>query len=107
MRLPALVVIATVGLTAAQVPAIQTQPVTQPQQPPRDVARRAEPTGTARIKGRIVTADRGQAVRRATVSLSAVPSCTRQYRRKFRLGVGRRARSCKRGRIYSAATCDD
>src|SRR6476659_9508148 len=70
MRLPALVVIATVGLGAGQVPVIQTQPANQP---PRDAVRRAEPTGTARIKGRIVTADRGQAVRRATVSLSAVP----------------------------------
>ncbi len=33
MRLPALVVIATVGITAGQVPVIQTQPATQP---PRD-----------------------------------------------------------------------
>ena len=71
MRLPALVVIATVGLGAGQVPVIQTQPANQP---PRDAVRRAEPTGTSRIKGRIVTADRGQAVRRATVSLSAVPA---------------------------------
>jgi Carboxypeptidase regulatory-like domain len=72
MRLPALVVIATVGLTAAQVPTIQTQPVTQPQQPPRDAVKRAEPTGTARIKGRVVSADRGAPIRRATVFLSMV-----------------------------------
>jgi protocatechuate 3,4-dioxygenase beta subunit len=71
MRLPALVVIATVGIGAGQVPVIQTQPANQP---PRDAVRRAEPTGTARIRGRVVTADRGQAVRRATVSLSAMPT---------------------------------
>ena len=34
MRLPALVVIATVGLGAGQVPVIQTRPANQP---PRDV----------------------------------------------------------------------
>jgi hypothetical protein len=45
MRLPAFVVIATVGVTAGQVPVIQTQPVIPSQQPPRDVVRRAEPTG--------------------------------------------------------------
>jgi len=65
MRLPALVVIATVGIGAGQAPVIQTQSANQP---PRDAVKRAEPTGTARIKGRIVTADRGQAVRRAILS---------------------------------------
>jgi len=73
MRLPALVVIATVGIGAGQAPVIQTQSANQP---PRDAVKRAEPTGTARIKGRIVTADRGQAVRRATVFLSAMPPTT-------------------------------
>ena len=66
MRLPALVVIATVGVSAGQVSVIQTQP----QQPPRDAVRRAEPTGTAHIKGRVVSADRGTPIRRATVFLA-------------------------------------
>ena len=73
MRLPALVIIATVGIGAGQAPIIQTQPANQP---PRDVVKRAEPTGTARIKGRVVTADRGTPIRRATVSLSAMPPTT-------------------------------
>ena len=64
MRLPALVVIATVGVTAGQVPVTQ--------QPPRDVVRRADPTGTARIRGRVVSADRGAPMRRASVTLSVV-----------------------------------
>ncbi len=76
MRLPALVVIAIVGIGAGQVSVIQTQPANQP---PRDVVKRAEPTGTARIKGRVVAADRGTPMRRATVSLSMVmpPPATR------------------------------
>jgi hypothetical protein len=76
MRLPALVVIATVGVSAGQAPIIQTQPANQP---PRDVVKPAEPTGTARIKGRVVAADRGTPIRRATVSLIvfAPPTATR------------------------------
>lgn len=65
MRLSALVVIATLGATAGQVPIGQTQP-------PRDVVKRAEPTGTARIRGRVVAADRGTPMRGATVTLSFV-----------------------------------
>ena len=41
-------------------------------QPPRDVVPRPEPTGTGVIRGRVVTADTGSAVRRANVSLAAV-----------------------------------
>src|SRR4029453_17094218 len=68
MRLLALVVIATVGIGAGQIPVSQTQP-------PRDIVKRAEPTGTARIRGRVVSADRGTPVRRANVSLmSAGPT---------------------------------
>ena len=64
MRFPALVVMAIFGVTAAdQIPVSQTQP-------PRDTVKRAEPTGTARIRGRVVAADRGTPVRRATVFLS-------------------------------------
>src|SRR5262245_12214620 len=72
MRLPALVVIATVSVGVSQVPVSQTQP-------PRDVVTRAEPTGTARIKGRVVSADRGAPMRRASVSLGVVipPGATR------------------------------
>jgi protocatechuate 3,4-dioxygenase beta subunit len=69
MRLPALVIIATVGIGAGHAPIIQTQPANQP---PRDAVKRAEPTGTARIKGRVVTADRGTPIRRASVSLIVV-----------------------------------
>ena len=69
MRFPALVVIAIAGIGAGQATIIQTQ---TPNQPPRDVVKRAEPTGTARIRGRVVAADRGTPMRRATVSLSAV-----------------------------------
>src|SRR4029453_7613086 len=65
MRLLALVVIATVGIGAGQIPVSQTQP-------PRDIVKRAEPTGTARIRGRVVSADRGTPIRRANVNLSVV-----------------------------------
>jgi protocatechuate 3,4-dioxygenase beta subunit len=41
-----------------------------PGQPARDVVRRAEPTGTGIIRGRVVTADTGMPVRRAMVNLS-------------------------------------
>src|SRR6185295_2453976 len=72
MRLSGLVISATVALIAARVPIVETRPTIQIQQPTRDVVRRAEPTGTARIKGRVVSADRGTPVRRAMVSLTTV-----------------------------------
>ena len=49
----------------------QVYPV--PPQPPRDTVRRAEASGTASIRGRVVTADTGQPVRRASVTLSYSP----------------------------------
>lgn len=78
MRLSVLVVTIAVAVFAAKVPVVETRQAiqTQPIQPPRDSVRRAEPTGTARIRGRVVSADRGQAVRRAMVSLSAAPPTT-------------------------------
>ena len=72
MRLSGLVFTATVALIAAQVPIVESRQGIQIQQPPRDVVKRAEPTGTARIKGRVVSADRGTPVRRASVSLMTV-----------------------------------
>lgn len=88
MRLPALVVIASVGIGAGQAPIIQTQPANQP---PRDVVKRAEPTGTARIRGRVVAADRGTPMRRATVSLNAVmpPPASRGQSVDVPIGAGR------------------
>ena len=79
MRLPALVVIATVSIAAGQIPVRPAQPAVPLQQPARDAVKRAEPTGTARIKGRVVAADRGTPMRRATVTLSVVmpPPATR------------------------------
>jgi protocatechuate 3,4-dioxygenase beta subunit len=88
MRFPAFVVIATVGIGAGQAPVIQTQPANQP---PRDVVKRVEPTGTARIRGRVVAADRGTPMRRATVSLTAVmlPSATRGQSVDVPIAAGR------------------
>jgi protocatechuate 3,4-dioxygenase beta subunit len=49
-------------------------------QQPRDVANRPEPTGTAAIRGRVVTGDSGSPVRRAQVTLTSfqdLPPLTR------------------------------
>ena len=72
MRLSGLVISATVALISAQVPIVQSRQTIQSPVPPRDVVKRAEPTGTARIKGRVVSADRGMPVRRASVNLTTV-----------------------------------
>ena len=45
-------------------------------QPPRDVVRRPEPTGTGVIRGRVVAADTGSPIRRAAVNLSPAPPIT-------------------------------
>jgi len=74
MRLSGLVISVTVALVASQVPIVQSRQAFQIQPPPRDVVKRAEPTGTARIKGRVVSADRGMPVRRANVNLTTVMS---------------------------------
>ena len=71
MRLSGLVVVAAVAAVAAKVPVVETRE--RPQiQPPRDAVKRAEPTGTASIKGRVVLADRGTPIRRANVTLLVV-----------------------------------
>src|SRR5574339_748789 len=72
MRLSGLVICATGALIAASAPLVETRQTVPIQQPTRDVVKRAEPTGTARIKGRVVSADRGTPVRRAMVMLSVV-----------------------------------
>ena len=53
---------------AAQTPSPPAQPPVQAGQP-RDTVRRPEPTGTGVIRGRVVAADTGSAIRRASVSL--------------------------------------
>jgi len=75
LRLSGLAISVTVALVASQVPIVESRQAIQIQPPPRDVVKRAEPTGTARIRGRVVSADRGTPVRRANVSLmSAGPT---------------------------------
>jgi protocatechuate 3,4-dioxygenase beta subunit len=55
---------------AAQLAPLPPQPPPNPQGlPPRDVVPRAEPTGTAAIRGRVVAADTGSPIRRASVTL--------------------------------------
>jgi len=71
MRLSGFAVIATVVVTATRVPIVETRTIQSPQ-PPRDAVNRVEPTGTARIRGRIVSADRGTPIRRASVTLITV-----------------------------------
>src|SRR3954468_20986266 len=71
MRLSGFAVIATVVVTATRVPIVETRTIQSPQ-PPRDAVKRVEPTGTARIRGRVVSADRGTPIRRASVSLITV-----------------------------------
>ena len=75
MRLPAAVLLSSccafVSVAGQQAPTTAS-PVLQP---PRDVVPRAErpaPTGTGIIKGRVVAADTGNPIRRATVNLSPI-----------------------------------
>ena len=82
MNVPAAVVLAFLGVAAQATP----PPVPRaPQQPPRDAVGRAEPAGpagTGVIKGRVVTADTGNPIRRANVSLCLVPTTARPRRRR-------------------------
>lgn len=55
---------------AVQLPPASPAP---PGAPQRDVVSRREPVGTGVIRGRVVAADSGNPIRRATVSLSAAP----------------------------------
>src|SRR5262249_10191095 len=48
----------------------------QPPTQPRDVVRRAEPTGTGVIRGRVIAADTGNPVKRANVNLSPIAPLT-------------------------------
>ena len=48
----------------------QVQILPAPQQPPRDVRPRSEPTGTSVIRGKVVAADTGMPIRRAALNLS-------------------------------------
>ena len=61
--------------TEPQVPPPPPQPRADTVQPPRDPGRRPppEPLGTAVVRGRVVAADTGNPVRRATVNLSMMP----------------------------------
>ena len=62
------------SLAAAQAPPPPPPPVRPAagQAPARDVVRRPEPTGTGTIRGRVVAADTGSPVRRASVNLQPV-----------------------------------
>ena len=71
MRLAAAVLFALTAVVA------QGQPPVPPPRPvppgmPRDTVQRPEPTGTGVIRGRVVTADSGNPVRRANVNLTGV-----------------------------------
>lgn len=57
------------GVSGQPSPPPPPRPATQGQ-PPRDVGRRPEPTGTGVIRGRVVAADTGNPIRRAMVNLS-------------------------------------
>jgi protocatechuate 3,4-dioxygenase beta subunit len=72
--------VSTVVMLALSMMAVQAPPpppptpraVVAPGQPPRDVVRRPDPTGTGVIRGRVVAGDTGNPVRRASVNLQAV-----------------------------------
>jgi carboxypeptidase family protein len=68
VRIPAAIILSVFTVVAQQ--ALPLPP--PPPQLPRDVVRRPEPTGTAVIRGRVVAADSGNPIRRATVNLSAM-----------------------------------
>jgi len=73
VSVPAALILAILGVGAQQAPPPAPR---APAQPPRDVVRRAEPTGpagTGVIRGRVVSADTGSPIRRAAVTLSQVP----------------------------------
>ncbi|MEO8075639.1 MAG: carboxypeptidase regulatory-like domain-containing protein [Acidobacteriota bacterium] len=65
MRFAAVIVV--VAAAAAQLAPPSPRPTAGP--PPRDPIQRAEPAGTAAIRGRVVAADTGNAIRRANVNL--------------------------------------
>lgn len=73
MRFPATVFLTFFGALST-IAAQQAPPPISPsdRQPSRDAVRRAEPSGTGVIRGRVVAADTGNPVRRATVSLSPI-----------------------------------
>jgi hypothetical protein len=79
VRLPAAVLLSSycafISVPGQQAPT----PASPVLQPPRDVVPRAErpaPTGTGIIKGRVVAADTGNPIRRATVNLSPIAPAT-------------------------------
>ena len=88
MRLSGLVISVTVALVSSQVPIVESRQTIQVQQPPRDVVKRAEPTGTARIRGRVVSADRGMPVRRASINLMTVSPSPSMRSAPAELGPG-------------------
>jgi len=73
VRVLTALVLATTTLLA-QLPTPPPPPPASPQGlPPRDVVQRPEPVGTGAIRGRVVAADSGAPIRRATVNLSPAP----------------------------------
>jgi Carboxypeptidase regulatory-like domain len=63
------------AVTEPQVSSLPPPPRADMAQPPRDPGRRQppEPAGTAVVRGRVVAADTGNPIRRATVNLSMMP----------------------------------
>ena len=67
---------AFLAATALQVQGLPMPPPPPPMpqgMPPRDTVRRPEPVGTGAIRGRVIAADTGNPIRRATVNLSVAP----------------------------------
>src|SRR3954470_12345350 len=96
MRLSGFAVIATVVVTATRVPIVETRTIQSPQ-PPRDAVKRVEPTGTARIRGRVVSADRGTPIRRAMVMLAPAMPPPPMRGDAVDLGAGQRGAPVGRG----------
>ena len=76
MRVLPLVLLALVAAAPRQAPPPPPPPPPPSAQPPRDTAPRAEPTGTAVIRGRVVAADTGLPIRQANVNLTWMPAVT-------------------------------
>ena len=75
MRVLTVILLATTTLAAQLPPPPPPMPRPNPQgMPPRDPVQRPDPVGTGAISGRVVAADTGNPIRRATVNLSAAPT---------------------------------
>lgn len=69
-------VLLAISTLAAQGPPPPPPPQSPQGLPPRDTVQRPEPKGTAAIRGRVVAADTGNPIRRASVNLQPIPPTT-------------------------------